>query len=133
MNERLLLVVAHPDDETFGCGSVLLHATTRGVETVVACATRGELGEIAPGVHVEPGGLGDVREEELRAAAAASGVSRVELLGWRDSGVDGPAATGSLAAAAADDVAETVARVIDEVRPSVVITPDGRDGHRDHV
>src|SRR6476620_1875435 len=108
MSERMLLVVAHPDDETFGCGSVLLHATPSGVDTVVACATRGELGEIAPGVRVEPGGLGDTREAELRAAAASSGVSRVEMLGWRDSGVDGEAAAGSLAAAAVGDVADAV-------------------------
>ena len=45
----LVLVVAHPDDETFGCGSLLMHAAARGVRTVVVCATRGEAGEVETG------------------------------------------------------------------------------------
>ena len=49
---RLLLVHAHPDDETFGCGSLLAHARRMGVRTVVACATRGEAGcEECASVH----------------------------------------------------------------------------------
>src|SRR5437763_11299620 len=67
---RLQLVVAHPDDETFGCGSLLLHAAAAGATTSVVCATRGEAGE---------GGaadLGAVREQELRAAARLLGVQR---------------------------------------------------------
>ena len=51
---RLMVVVAHPDDETFGTGSVLLHAAAAGMETTVVCATRGEAGEITPGSGVEP-------------------------------------------------------------------------------
>ena len=42
---RWLVVVAHPDDESFGCGSVLAAASAAGDETVVLCATRGEAGE----------------------------------------------------------------------------------------
>lgn len=133
MSPRMLVVVAHPDDETFGCGSVLAHAAARGVETVVACATRGELGEIAPGTGIERDDLGDAREAELRAAAAELGVARVVMLGWRDSGVEGEAAPESLAAAATDDVAAAVRRVIEAERPDVVVTPDGLDGHRDHA
>ncbi len=44
----LLVVVAHPDDEAFGCGSVIASASAHGLRTVVACATRGELGEPSP-------------------------------------------------------------------------------------
>ena len=51
---RLLVVVAHPDDEAFGCGSVLAHATRRGLRSTVVCATRGELGEPAPGPASPP-------------------------------------------------------------------------------
>jgi len=79
---RLLVVVAHPDDETFGCGSLILEAVARGYDVTVACATRGELGESA----IEVDDLAAVRERELRTAAAVLGVQRVELLGWIDSG-----------------------------------------------
>lgn len=130
---RLLVVVAHPDDEAFGCGSVLAHASASGVESVVACATRGELGEPAPGCGTGRGELGPAREGELRAACAVLGVRRVDLLGWTDSGVDGPPAAGSLAAADPDDVADRVQALLDDVRPDVVVTLDAADGHRDHA
>jgi LmbE family N-acetylglucosaminyl deacetylase len=58
---RLLVAVAHPDDETFGCGSVLLRAADLGATTFVCCATRGELGEPAPGSGVTQDRLGAVR------------------------------------------------------------------------
>lgn len=128
---RLLLTVAHPDDESFGCGSVLAHATANGIESVVACATRGELGEVAGGA-VPAGNLGAHREGELRAAAALLGVARVEVLGWRDSGVEGEPEPGSLAAARHEDVEAAVAELVEQVRPHVVVTIDASDGHRDH-
>ena len=130
---KLLVTVAHPDDEAFGCGSVLAHAKARGVTAVVACATRGELGEPAPGSGVDASRLGEVREAELRAACELLGVERVEVLGWRDSGVDGEPAPGSLAAAPAAEVEAAVADVLDAERPDVVVTLDASDGHRDHA
>ena len=132
---KLLLTVAHPDDETFGCGSVLAHTTARGVESVVVCATRGELGEMAglAAGEAAPANLGDIREAELRAAAEMLGVSRVELLGWLDSGTAGPAAPGSLVAAPPSDVESAIAAIVEEVRPDIVVTLDGSDGHRDHA
>jgi LmbE family N-acetylglucosaminyl deacetylase len=128
---RLLVPVAHPDDETFGLGSVLAHAVARGVEARVICATRGELGEPAIDIGTSP--LGEVREGELRAAAAILGVVDVEVLDYCDSGVDGDPAPGSLAAADTNDVAAILADRIDELRPDIVIVADGSDGHRDHV
>ena len=68
---RLAVVVAHPDDETFGCGSILLHAAAAGARTAVVCATRGEAGGVAPGVRVPTAGVAGLREAELRAAARA--------------------------------------------------------------
>jgi LmbE family N-acetylglucosaminyl deacetylase len=130
--DRWLAVVAHPDDETFGLGSVIALATARGAEVTVACATRGEAGEADPG-GPDHGDLGAVREAELHRAAAVLGVARVELLGYRDSGFDGPAGAGTLCATPVAAVADVLHRLIADLRPDVVITLDGCDGHRDHL
>ena len=131
---RMLVVVAHPDDETFGCGSVLAHAAERGMQTTVWCATRGEAGEPAPGCGVEAGGqLGAARAQELREAAGLLGVDDVVLGGFADSGMSGPAPAGSLAAAPHADVVAALREQVERVRPDLVLTLDGSDGHRDHV
>lgn len=130
---KLLVVVAHPDDEAFGCGSLLAHASAAGLETFVLCATRGELGEPAPGSGIARQDLGKVRERELRSACALLGVGTVQLLDHLDSGVDGSPAPGSLAAADPDEVTRQVALVMDGFRPDVVVTLDASDGHRDHA
>ena len=132
-DERLLVVVAHPDDETFGCGSFLAHAAGRGVDVTVACATRGEAGEPAEASGIAVGDLPEVREAELRAAADLLGVGRVELFDWIDSGMEGEPADGTLCAASIDDVAAAIIPLIDEIEPTVVLTLDASDGHRDHV
>jgi LmbE family N-acetylglucosaminyl deacetylase len=128
---RVLVVVAHPDDETFGCGSLLLHAGARGARTVVVCATRGEAGEVEPGI-ASPDGVAALREGELRAAAGALGVSEVEVLGFEDSGMDGVAGPRTLVGAPTRDVTEALRAAIDRHQPCLVITLDGGDGHRDH-
>jgi len=129
---RVLITVAHPDDETFGTGSVIASAVEAGAEVVVCCATRGEAGEA---VGLPPNAdLGAVREAELRAAGALLGASQIVLLGYLDSGMTGEPAPGSLAAAPAEEVAERVDAVIRDVSPDVIVTldPDHGDGHRDH-
>lgn len=130
---RLLLVVAHPDDETFGCGSLLLAAAAAGWSTTVVCATRGEAGEPAPGSDLGGRTLAEVREEELREAADLLGVERLVLLDFTDSGMDGTPPSGSLCAADPALVAEAVRAVAAEVDPDVVVSLDGGDGHRDHA
>ena len=129
---RVLAVVAHPDDETFGCGSILLHAAAAGATTYVCCATRGEAGEPAPGSGVSTDELPAVRERELRDAAALLEVAEVELLQYRDSGMAGDAAGETLVGAELADVTAEVVRVLEAVRPHVVLTLDASDGHRDH-
>jgi len=126
---KLLIVVAHPDDESFGCGSVLAHATRAGHDTAVLCATRGEAGES----RVRTDDLAALREAELRAAARILGVGTVRLLDHADSGMEGEAAPGSLVAADPDQVVSEVRSTIDELRPDVVVTLDASDGHRDHA
>jgi len=132
-DERLLLVVAHPDDESFGCGSLLAHAAAHGVETVVCCATRGEAGECASGIDLAGRSLAELREEELRAAAAILGVGRVVVLDHHDSAMDGDPQPGALVAVPTGALADEVRALVDDVRPHLVVTLDGSDGHRDHV
>lgn len=130
---RLAVVVAHPDDETFGTGSVLLHAAAAGARTSVVCATRSEAGEVAPGVEVPDGGLGVLREQELRDAAEALGVAHVELLSYADSGMSGDPAPGTLCAAPVEEVVAAVGAALSRLEPDVVVTLDGGDSHRDHI
>ena len=96
---RLQVVVAHPDDETFGCGSLLLHAAAAGVVTAVCCGTRGEAGEWPEEMVLPRGGIAEQRELELRAAADALGVSQVDVLDFADSGMSGDAAPSTLVGA----------------------------------
>ena len=119
---RLLVTVAHPDDETFGTGSLIALAAERGARVTVLCATRGEAGE-AHGVPADAD-LAAVREAELRAAGAVLGVDRFVLLDFGDSGMTGDPPVGALAAAPLDEVASAVRTVIDDVRPDVVVTLD---------
>ena len=130
---RVQVVVAHPDDETFGCGSVLLHAAAAGAVTGVCCATRGEAGEAPAGSGLGPAELAAVRERELRDAASLLGVSRVDLLGFADSGMSGPVGAQTLAGAPFGQVVEAVQASIAAFRPDVVVTLDASDGHRDHA
>ena len=130
--DRWLVAVAHPDDETFGCGSAIARAAGQGAEVTVVCATRGEAGESVPG-SVDGVDLGTVREGELRRAAERLGVGSVELLGYRDSGFDGDLPEGSLCAAPLDEVAGTLGLLLGRLRPQVLLTLDGSDGHRDHL
>ncbi len=95
---RLLLTVAHPDDETFGAARCLAHAAASGVESIVICATRGELGEAADR-HRRHTARAGARGRAPGRGHGARGRRSVELLGWSDSGVDGEPAAGSLAAA----------------------------------
>jgi LmbE family N-acetylglucosaminyl deacetylase len=130
--DRWLVAVAHPDDETFGCGSTIALAASRGAQVTVVCATRGEAGDAVPR-SADGVDLGTVREAELRRAAEHLGVRRVELLGYRDSGFDGDLLAGSLCAAPVDEVAGALVSLLRETETQVLLTLDGSDGHRDHL
>ena len=130
----VLVVVAHPDDETFGCGSLLLHAAAAGARTSVVCATRGEAGGVAAGVRVPTTGVAGLREAELRAAARALGVSDVELLGLHGLRHGRrPPRTTRCAGRRTPRWWRRCAQAVERHDPDVVVTLDGSDGHRDHA
>lgn len=144
---RLLLVHAHPDDESLWTGGTIARYAAAGVQVTLVTCTLGEEGEIIPESLRELAAdqadqLGGYRIGELRSACAALGVSDHRWLGgpghWRDSGMAGVAANDHPRAFAGGDPGEqaaTLAAVLDEVRPQVVVTygPDGGYGHPDHV
>lgn len=136
--KRLLGVFAHPDDETFGSGSVLAEYAHEGADVMVVCTTRGEVGEIAPGSGATRETLGDVREEELRRATEALGVKGVIALGYRDSGMAGSEDNRHPRAfinAPEEEVVSRLVEIMRRFRPHVVVTMDegGGYGHPDHI
>ena len=131
--QHLVVVVAHPDDETFGCGSLIAQASASGARVTVVCATRGEAGERTPDEATDHLPLGDVRAQELRDAAAVLGVNEIELLSYADSGWDGPLPPGALCAVPIDALADDLGDRLEHFAPDVVLVLDGGDGHRDHL
>jgi N-acetyl-1-D-myo-inositol-2-amino-2-deoxy-alpha-D-glucopyranoside deacetylase len=135
----LLLVHAHPDDESIATGGVMARAHDEGRRVVLVTATRGEVGEIAVLDEAETRPrLGEVRETELRRACAILGVDRLEFLGYRDSGMKGTADNDdarSFHRAPLLQASTHLASIIRDEKPDVVVTygPEGSYGHPDHV
>ena len=129
---------AHPDDEAIATGGTMAAAKADGHRVVLVVATRGELGEHAPGVLAPGEDLARRRVAETHAAAEVLGVDRVEFLGYRDSGMAGEPtnhAPGTFAAADPDEAATRLARILEEERADVLTVYDenGSYGHPDHV
>lgn len=134
----LLTVMAHPDDESFGAGGTLAYYSWCGAAVHLICATGGEEGSFDP-EHLEGySSLAERRREELACACQALGLTSVELLGYRDSGMAGTPANEhpeALAAQPLDAVAARLTSSIRRLRPHVVITFDPIGGYRhpDHI
>jgi LmbE family N-acetylglucosaminyl deacetylase len=129
---------AHPDDEALLTAGTLARLAAEGHRVVLVVATAGEAG-LASRAHAHD--LGARRRRELAASAAALGVSRVEVLGYADSGWSGapgaPVAGGERAFARVpvETAAAELARLLVEERADVLTTYDaaGGYGHPDHV
>jgi len=146
-SRRLLLVHAHPDDETINSGATMARYVAEGASVTLLTCTLGEEGEIlVPELEQlaadQADQLGGYRLWELRAAMAALGVTDIRILGgpgrYRDSGMMGTPANEHARAFWNADLAEAVGHavaVVREVRPQVVVTYDenGGYGHPDHI
>jgi N-acetylglucosamine malate deacetylase 2 len=124
MAKSILMVFAHPDDESFGCAGTIAKYTKQGIRVDLICATRGEKGtraDLPRGVAT-----GVAREAELRAAAAITGIRNIYFLGYIDA---------SLKKADKKEVQGKVLDIMLSTKPEVVITfgPDGISGHADHI
>ncbi|MET0952756.1 MAG: N-acetyl-1-D-myo-inositol-2-amino-2-deoxy-alpha-D-glucopyranoside deacetylase [Aeromicrobium sp.] len=153
-DRRIMLVHAHPDDESINNGVTMARYVAEGAQVTLVTCTLGEMGEVlVPELaHLaadQEDALGPHREGELTQAMAELGVTDHRLLGgagrYRDSGMkwdDNGHAT------AADEIhdnafwhadlteaATQLVEIIREVRPQVLVTYDefGNYGHPDHV
>src|SRR5271165_6727830 len=146
-DRRLLLVHAHPDDESIGTGATMAKYAAEGAQVSLVTCTLGELGEVIPPslAHLAAEAedrLGEYRIGELAAACAALGVTDHRFLGgpgrWRDSGMMGTPGNDDPRCfwrADVDQAARALLDVIGEVRPQVMVTYDanGFYGHPDHI
>lgn len=134
----LLVILAHPDDESFGPGGTLAKYAREGVAVHYLCGTRGESGTVDAESLNGFSSVGDLRWSELTCAAKELGLAGIHHLGYRDSGMIGAADNEhaeSLHAAPLDDVADAIIEYIRRLDPEVIITHDqfGGYGHPDHI
>jgi N-acetyl-1-D-myo-inositol-2-amino-2-deoxy-alpha-D-glucopyranoside deacetylase len=145
---RILLVHAHPDDETINNGATMALYADKGAQVTLITCTRGEEGEVlVPALaHLassEQDLLGQHRETELALAMKALGISDHRYLGapsvkFRDSGMMGTDPNNRpdvFWQADLDSAARLLVAVIDEIKPQILITYDefGGYGHPDHI
>lgn len=144
---RLLLVHAHPDDETINNGATMARYVDQGAHVTLVTCTAGEEGEVLVASHEHlaadaDDALGPHRVTELAAAMAALGVTDHRFLGgtgrYRDSGMMGTPANDRPECFWRADLTEAathLVEVIREVRPQVMVTYDefGGYGHPDHI
>lgn len=136
--KTLLVILAHPDDESFGPGGTLAKYASEGVAVHYLCGTRGESGTVDAELLNGYANTGELRTAELMCAAKELGLAGVHFLGYRDSGMVGSADNAhaeSLFQAPLDDVAQRIIDKIDELKPNVILTHDqfGGYGHPDHI
>lgn len=146
-SRRLILVHAHPDDETIATGATMAKYAAAGALVTLVTCTRGEVGEIVADDLMHLSGadhdrLGEHRAEELATACEALGVRDFRFLGgagrFRDSGMMGePTNEDPRCFWRADLVEATrdLVRIVRDVRPQVMVTYDenGFYGHPDHI
>lgn len=134
----LLVILAHPDDESFGPGGTLAKYAHTGTAVHYLCGTRGESGTV-DALHMN--GYADVaalRTHELLCASEHLGLAGVHFLGYRDSGMAGTADNAhaeSLHSAPLDEVAQRILGYVDRIKPDSILTHDqyGGYGHPDHI
>ncbi|HEX3898415.1 MAG TPA: PIG-L deacetylase family protein [Mycobacteriales bacterium] len=106
--ERVLCVMAHPDDVDFGLAGTVANWTDAGIEVSYCMITSGDAGGFDPAVPRDQ--IAGIREAEQRAAAAEVGVSDVRFLGFPDGQLE-----------VSLDLRRAISRVIREVRPQRVV------------
>ena len=110
-NQKILVILAHPDDPEFFCGATLAKWAAAGHEIVYCLLTCGDKG--APNREIDPEELCSTRVGEQRAAAAILGVKNVRFLGYADGYVVPDL-----------ELRREVTRVIRQEQPDILMTCD---------
>lgn len=139
----LMAVHAHPDDEAISTGGVLHKYGAEGIRTVLVTCTGGELGDGPGGLKPDqpghdPEAVRLVRRSELEESCRQLGISQLEMLGYRDSGMtewDRAGTAGAFASTELDLEVARLAEMLQRYHPQVVVSygEDGGYGHPDHV
>lgn len=123
---RLLLVFAHPDDESVFAAGVACETVATGGQVGLCTATAGENGKLGDPAVCGRDELGRVRQAELLAACRELGIATLRVLGYPDR---------ALGVAPTETIRRQLVEVIRAVRPQVVVTfdPNGSNLHPDHI
>lgn len=130
--KRILVVMAHPDDESFGPSGTLARYAAQGVEIHLLCVTNGEASEVAIAekeslsMTERQQRLIQIRQQELQNAAQVIGISQIDFLNFPD---------GQLCNAFYHAIADKIIYKMNYFMPQIVITtePQGISGHLDHI
>ncbi|MGD6794924.1 bacillithiol biosynthesis deacetylase BshB2 [Metabacillus indicus] len=125
MREHVLVVLPHPDDESFGVGGLMSLKRNEGIPVTYACATLGQMGRnMGSPLFANREVLPEIRKKELKNACEALNVQDLRMLGLRDK---------TLEFEDIDTFAEIIEEIIDEVKPTLVVTfYPGHGVHPDH-
>jgi LmbE family N-acetylglucosaminyl deacetylase len=124
-NNRVLVVLAHPDDPEFFCGGTVARMADAGRQVFYCLITSGDKGADEPGI--DPEELASLRQQEQRAAAAELGVKEVHFLGYRDGELH-----------VGQGLRRDLVRIFRQIRPHTLITSDPSNyystfvNHADH-
>ena len=135
---RMLAVLAHPDDESFGMAGTIAKYVAEGVAVSLICTTNGDVGSADQQFLAGFSSVAELRLAELKCATGVLGLSNVFTLGYRDSGMAGSIDnkhSESLVSADADELTGRIVRIIRTLAPQIVVTfdPYGGYGHPDHI
>lgn len=124
--KRMLLVFAHPDDESFSCGGLVPKYVANGWHVDLVCATRGERGSSGPYQHARQITVAQLRQKELEKAADILGIASITFLEYPD---------GKLSQLTPGELEDKVYQTFQTFTPDVVVTfeSNGISNHPDHI
>jgi len=139
--KKLLIIYAHPDDESFGSGGLIAKYADQGAQVDYVCATDGDMGTPDESVANATSPLADIRLQELDCAKQVLGIHQVIRLGYNDSGMMGSESNHADNAlwhqwqTQPERVTQRLVTIIRDIKPQVIVTFNryGGYGHPDHI